>query len=87
MRAGLLPRLTEAMAAWAQGSRLDAQSFAHHFFHRDAADQVVTSLRDAAVGAATATRQDELAAASKHLAALERTRNPATHAPLGNTRE
>ncbi len=68
MRAGLLPRLTEAMAAWAQGSRLDAQSFAHHFFHRDAADQVVTSLRDAAVGAATATRQDALAAASKHLA-------------------
>jgi hypothetical protein len=68
LRAGLLPRLTEAMTAWAQGSRLDAQSFAHHFFHRDAADAVVTSLRDAAVGVATATRQDELAAASKHLA-------------------
>jgi hypothetical protein len=56
------------MTAWAQGSRLDAQSFAYHFFHRDADDPVVTSLRDAAVGAATATRQDELAAASKHLA-------------------
>jgi hypothetical protein len=68
LRAGLLPRLTEAMTAWARGSRLDAQSFAHHFFHRDAADQVVTSLRDAAVGAATATRQDALAAASKRLA-------------------
>jgi hypothetical protein len=68
LRAGLLPRLTEAMTAWAQGSRLDAQSFAHHFFHRDADDQVVTSLRDAALGAAMATRQDELAAASKHLA-------------------
>ncbi len=68
MRSGLLPRLTEAMTAWAQGSRLDAQSFAHHFFHRDADDPVVTSLRDAAVGAATATRQDELAAASNHLA-------------------
>jgi hypothetical protein len=68
LRAGLLPRLTEAMTAWAQGSSLDAQSFAYHFFHRDAADQVVTSLRDAAVGAATATRQDELAAASKRLA-------------------
>jgi hypothetical protein len=68
LRAGLLPRLTEAMAAWAQGSRLNAQSFAYHFFHWDAADAVVTSLRDAAVGAATATRQDELAAASKHLA-------------------
>jgi hypothetical protein len=56
------------MTAWAQGSRLGAQSFAYHFFHGDAADQVVTSLRNAAVGAATATRQDELAAASKHLA-------------------
>ncbi len=68
MRGGLLPRLTEAMATWARGSRLDAQSFAYHFFHSDADDRVVTSLRDAAMGAATATRQDELAAASKHLA-------------------
>jgi hypothetical protein len=68
LRSGLLPRLTEAMTAWAQGSRLDAQSFAHHFFHRDGDDQVVTSLRDAALGAAMATRQDELAAASKRLA-------------------
>jgi hypothetical protein len=68
LRGGLLPRLTEAMAAWTQGSRLDAHSFAFHFFHSDADDRVVTSLRDAAVGAATATRQDELAAASKHLA-------------------
>jgi hypothetical protein len=68
LRSGLLPRLTEAMTAWAQGSLLDAHSFAYHFFHRDADDQVVTSLRDAAVGAAMATRQDELAAGSKHLA-------------------
>jgi hypothetical protein len=66
---------------------VDAQSFAHHFFHRDAADQVVTYLRDAAVGAATATRQDKLAAASKHLAGLERARNPATRAPFRNSRK
>ncbi len=41
LRAGLLPRLTEAMTAWAQGSRLDAHSFAFHFFHSDADDRVV----------------------------------------------
>jgi hypothetical protein len=68
LRAGLLPRLTEAMGAWAQGSRMDSASFAHHFFHRDAEDPVVTSLRAAAVGAATATRPDALAAASTQLA-------------------
>jgi hypothetical protein len=52
---------------WLTGG-VDAPSFAYHFFHRDADDQVVASLRDAAMGAATATRQDALAAASKHLA-------------------
>jgi hypothetical protein len=55
------------MTAWAQGGRMDAQSFAYDFFHRDADDRVVTSLRDAAMGAATATRQDELAAANPNI--------------------
>jgi len=65
---GVLPLLTEAMSGWAQGSQLDTPSFAHHFFHRDADDPVVTSLRDAAVGAKTATSQSQLAAASEQLA-------------------
>jgi hypothetical protein len=51
---------------WLTGG-VDAPSFACHFFHRGTDDRVVTSLHDAAVGAATATRQDAFAAANPNI--------------------
>jgi len=62
LREGILLPPIEAISGWAQGSQMDAPSFAHHFFQRDADDPIVTSLRSAAVGAKTATPQDQLAA-------------------------
>ncbi len=64
----MLGQLTEAMAAWIYGSKMDEASFAHHFFDRAADDPVVASLRAAAMETVEAETRSQLAAASKHLA-------------------
>jgi hypothetical protein len=68
LQAGTLGRLTEAMTAWVRGSRMDAGSFASHFFGRAADDPVVASLRAAVSEASFATTQAQLAKASGDLA-------------------
>jgi hypothetical protein len=47
-QAGTREKLTEAMAAWIDGSQMESASFAHHFFDRVADDQAVGFLRAAA---------------------------------------
>jgi hypothetical protein len=64
----MLGQLTEAMAAWAYGSKLDAVSFAQHFFGRHADAREVGSLRAAATETVAAETRPQLAAASEHLA-------------------
>jgi hypothetical protein len=56
------------MAAWVHGSKMDAASFARHFFGRAADDPVVGSLRAAVSEAVEATTRPQLAAASGDLA-------------------
>ncbi len=68
LQAGTLGRLTEAMAAWVHGGKMDAASFARHFFGRAADDPVVGSLRAAVSEAVQATTRPQLAAASGDLA-------------------
>ncbi len=67
-QSGTLETLTEAMAAWIYGGKMDAASFAHHFFDRDADDPVVASLRAAVSETVEAETRPQLAAASGHLA-------------------
>jgi hypothetical protein len=50
------------MAAWVHGSKMDAASFARHFFGRAADDPVVGSLRAAVSEAVEATTRPQLAA-------------------------
>ncbi len=50
MQAATLEKLTEAMAAWIYGSKMDGVSFAHHFFDRDADDPVVGSFAGGGIG-------------------------------------
>jgi len=68
LQAGTLEKLTEAMAAWIYGIKMDAASFAHHFFDRAADDPVVASLRSAASDTVEATTRQQLAKASGELA-------------------
>jgi hypothetical protein len=56
------------MTAWVLGTRMDAGSFAHHFFGRATDDPVAGSLRAAATETAEATTRPQLATASQHLA-------------------
>jgi hypothetical protein len=56
------------MTAWVRGSKLDAGSFASHFFGRAADDPVVATLRAAVSEASFATTQAQLAKASGDLA-------------------
>lgn len=94
-----LSHLTEAMTAWVRGSRLDQANFAERFFGRAADDPVVRNLRDAGLGAASATSHAEMREAAGKLAnamktiGLERwprfvadaASNSATAAPAGAT--
>ncbi len=57
---GTLPRLKEAMTAWLRATALDQATFASRLFGRGTDDPVVRSLHRAALGAATATSQDDL---------------------------
>jgi hypothetical protein len=66
--AGTLGRLTEAMAAWVRGAKLDQADFAERFFGRAADDPVVRNLRSAAIGASTATSHAEIREAAGKLA-------------------
>lgn len=50
LQAATLEKLTEAMAAWIYGSKMDGVSFAHHFFDRDADDPVVGSFAGGGIG-------------------------------------
>lgn len=65
---GTLPRLKEAMTAWLNGTRLDQAAFASRFFGRDADDPIVRNLHSAALGAATATSQDDIRDAAVNVA-------------------
>ncbi len=67
-RGATLSRLTETMTAWVRGGRLDQASFADRFFGRAPSDPVVRDLRDAALGAASATSQAEMREATEKLA-------------------
>jgi hypothetical protein len=67
-QAGTVEKLTEAMAAWIDGSKMDAASFAHHFFDRAADDRAMVSLRAAALETVDAETRPQLSAASGHLA-------------------
>jgi hypothetical protein len=65
---GLLPRLTEAMTAWAHGAKLDRATFADRFFGRGAGDPVVQKLHGAAVAVGSATSQAEMRHAAGQVA-------------------
>ncbi len=65
---GTLSKLTEAMASWIYGSKMDDVSFAHHFFGRHVDAPVVGFLRSAVSETVGATTRPQLAAASEHLA-------------------
>ena len=66
--AGTLAHLTAAMTAWVRGNRLDQASFADRFFGRAADDPVVQKLRDATLGAASATSHMGMREAAEKLA-------------------
>jgi hypothetical protein len=66
-KSGKLENLTEAMAAWIYGSKMDDASFAHNFFGRHADAQEVGSLRAAVSETVEAETRSQLAAASEHL--------------------
>jgi hypothetical protein len=65
---GTLSLLTAAMTAWVRGGRLDRTSFANRFFGRGADDPAVQKLRDATLGAASATSDAEMHGAAEKLA-------------------
>ncbi len=67
-QAGTLGQLTGAMAAWIYGRKMDAVSFAHHFFGFHADARVVGFLRAAVSETVAAETRPQLAAASEHLA-------------------
>lgn len=67
-QAGLLPRLSDAMAAWFQGSRLDTVAFASHLFGRSANDPVAELLHGAVIGADLAMNHAEMRDAAAKVA-------------------
>jgi len=65
---GLLPRLTEAMTAWAHGAQLATATFAERFFGRGADDPVVQKLHSAVLAVGLATSQAEMRQAAGWIA-------------------
>ncbi len=63
-----LPRLKEAMTAWLCATALDQTTFASRLFGRAADDPIVRDLHRAALGAATATSQNDLWDAAEKVA-------------------
>jgi hypothetical protein len=66
--AGNLARLTEAMTAWSNGTRLSKSEFADRFFGRTADDPVVRRLHDATLNVGLATSHADLREAAEKVA-------------------
>jgi hypothetical protein len=66
--AGNLARLTEAMTAWSNGTKLSKSAFADRFFGRTAEDPVVRKLHEATLNVGLATSHADLREAAEKVA-------------------